>query len=371
MNVRKNNTGKKLFINSIDPLPKWNIPVIANLKEENHSPFDSQQELGPEYDRLETITAIQMAIESDGHKTTFIPADANLPFALHSLRPDICFNYAEGLGGEAREAQVPALLELFGIPYTGSRVLANAISLDKTLTKRVWREAGLPTAAFQEFHSTHEILREDLNYPLFVKPAHEGSGMGIDPNAVVHTEIELRDRIEYVLKVYRQPALVETYLPGREFSVGILGFPNARILSRRPELYRPDGFHTFPILEVDTYQGCTPGIYGQEAKSKNFLEKGCPSIICPANISPALSETMQRLALQAHQAIGALDFSRIDIRLDIQGEPVLMEINTIPGLAPGQSDLCSMAGAEGLGYPDLILEILYLAASRFGLIPPS
>src|SRR5439155_23929266 len=132
-----------------------------------------------------------------------------------------------GLGGDAREAQVPALLEMFCIPYTGSRVLTNGISLDKTLTKRIWRDRRLPVAPFQEFATGDEPLRPELAFPLFVKPAREGTGMGVDTKAIVKNEKELRERVKWVIDKYQQPALVETFLPGREFTVGVLGRSSA------------------------------------------------------------------------------------------------------------------------------------------------
>ena len=125
------------------------------------------------------IDHIRAAIETDGHQTFFIQADGGLPYALKQVKPDICFNIAEGLGGDSREAQAPALLELLKIPYTGSRVLTNAISLDKTLTKRLWRDRNLPVAPFQEFTFGDEPLRPELRFPLFVKPSREGTGMGV------------------------------------------------------------------------------------------------------------------------------------------------------------------------------------------------
>src|SRR6185436_19839175 len=123
----------------------------------------------------------------------------DLPYAIKEAKPDICFNIAEGLGGDAREAQVPALLEMLQIPYTGSRVLTNAISLDKTLTKRIWRDRRLPVAPFQEFVIGDESLRPELNFPLFVKPSREGTGMGVDMNAICNNEQELRERAMYII----------------------------------------------------------------------------------------------------------------------------------------------------------------------------
>ena len=309
-------------------------------------------------------------METDGHQTVFVQADTDLPYSLRDERPDICFNIAEGLGGDAREAQVPALLEMLQIPYTGSRVLANGISLDKTLTKRIWRDRRLPVAPFQEFSLGDEPLRADLEFPLFVKPAREGTGMCVDMNAIVNNEQELRERVEYIVNTYQQPALVETFLPGREFTVGILGRADAKLYSRHPEWYEKDGFHRFPILELDMTRSVTPQVYSQESKSKEVGEEGAPGYVCPAVIEPELDKKLKHFALRAHLILNTLDVSRTDIRLDKDGNPRVMEINTLPGLTPNYSDLCLQSAAEGIRYEDLILEILYLGASRWGMVEP-
>src|SRR5512145_1432584 len=177
----------------------WKIAVLANIKDESTpKPEGVPPDAFADFDHIETINSIRAALETDGHQTVFIQADADLPYALRDEKPDICFNIAEGLGGDAREAQVPALLEMLQIPYTGSRVMANTISLDKTLTKRIWRDRRLPVAPFQEFIIGDEPLRAELRFPLFVKPAREGTGMGVDAKAVVSTEAELRERVKYI-----------------------------------------------------------------------------------------------------------------------------------------------------------------------------
>src|SRR5512140_1451514 len=194
----------------------WKIAVLANIKDDNQlKPEGVPPDAFADFDHIETIDSLRAALETDGHTTVFIQADRDLPYALRDENPDICFNIAEGLGGDAREAQVPALLEMLGIPYTGSRVLTNGISLDKTLTKRIWRDRRLPVAPFQEFIIGDEPLRPELKFPLFVKPAREGTGMGVDAKAIVSSEAELRERVKYILGVYKQPALVETFLSGR------------------------------------------------------------------------------------------------------------------------------------------------------------
>jgi D-alanine-D-alanine ligase len=350
------------------PARPWRVAVIANVKGETALPFDAPPDAGAEFDRRETVQSIQDAIESDGHSTRFLSADHTLLDTLREYRPDICFNIAEGIMGDSREAQVPALLEMLRIPYTASRVLANAIGLDKTLTKRIWRDQGLPTAPFQEFITGKEPLDPDLRFPLFVKPAREGTGMGMDEHSIVENEVQLRRRVSWIIRSYKQPALVEAYLPGREFTVGVLGRADAPQWAHNPTLYRKDGFHRFPVLEVDNSNTITPGVYGHLAKTLHPGEAGVPGFLCPAPIDTALAEALSALAIRAHQAIGALDVSRVDIRLDGEGHPRLLEINTLPGLTPGFSDLCVIAQAEGISYRDLILEILYLGASRFGLL---
>jgi D-alanine-D-alanine ligase len=349
----------------------WKIAVLANIKDDSlPKPEGIPPDAFADFDHIETIDSIRAALETDGHATVFIQADENLPYALREENPDICFNIAEGLGGDAREAQVPALLEMLKIPYTGSRVLANGISLDKTLTKRIWRDRRLPVASFQEFSIGDEALRADLEFPLFVKPAREGTGMGVDTNAIVNNEQELRERVDYIINTYQQPALVEAFLPGREFTVGILGRADAKLYSRHPEWYEKDGFHRFPVLELDMTRSVTPQVYSQESKSKEVGQEGAPGYVCPANIEPELDKKLKHFAVRAHLILNALDVSRTDIRLDRDGNPRVMEINTLPGLTPNYSDLCLQSAAEGIRYADLILEILYLGASRWGMVEP-
>ncbi|MGD8405031.1 MAG: hypothetical protein PVJ21_15325 [Anaerolineales bacterium] len=348
---------------------KWLVAILANIKDKTLlQSLNLPPDAYGEFESMDTVRLMQNIIESDGHETELLLADRSLPHALEKYQPDICFNDAGGLRGDAREAQTPALLETMGIPYTHSRILTNAIALDKTFTKRIWRDHDLPVAPFQEFTTGEEPLNPNLRFPLFVKPVREGSGMGIDENSIVHSTAALRERIKHIIATYQQPALVETYLPGREFTVGQIGGPYALQFSRHPEWYNADGFHQFPILELDSSKAATPGLYSYATKAKLPGERGAPEYICPTDIDPVLERRLLQIGLQAHNAIGALDISRVDIRLDAEGDPQLMEINPLPGLTPGYSDICIQAAAEGIRYEDLILEILYLAAGRWGLL---
>lgn len=346
----------------------WKAAIIANVKDYPSIVWeDTSPEIVAEYDDIKTVNDIKSVIESHGHRATFIPADTNLAKTLIDQRPDICFNIAEGSGGESREAQVPALLEYLRIPYTGSRVLANAVSLNKVFTKRIWRDNGLFVTPFQEFVSGDEELQVDLEFPLFVKPSREGASMGVEAASIIHNEHELREYTRLIISKYKQPALVETYLPGREFTVGLIGNTQNK---RHPDFYNHQGFHFFPISEVDTNKSLTPGVYSKKLKKMYAGHPEGVQTLCPASIDFGLQQKLYSLALRAHEAIGALDFSRTDLRLDARGEPVLMEINTIPGLSRDFSDLCLQTKAEGIAYSDLILEIFYLGATRWGLLSP-
>jgi D-alanine-D-alanine ligase len=348
------------------PAP-WRIALIANMRED--TPWDpaAPADAGAEFDRQDTIDSLTQALESDGHYVHLCRGDHTLPESLLRLRPHIAFNIAEGMGGDSREAQVPGLLELVRIPYTASRVLTHALSLDKVQTKRIWQSVGLPTARFWEFAHEGDASRASLRYPLFVKPAREGTGMGVDPAALVRNKRELVKRVAWVTRAYQQPALVEEFLPGREFTVGFIGNRGGIQGRRRPWLYDSLGYHFLPVLEIDSQPSVSPGIYGHDAKAKEIDGAGAPAYLCPADIPESLRANLVELARMAAEAIGALDVSRVDFRLGVDGQPYLLEINTLPGFNPTVSDICMMAKAEGMPYDTLITEILYLAAERFRL----
>lgn len=358
------NKNEKLS-STIRKKPPWRIVLVVNSKDGFQPEQNDPPDAGAEFDRMETIHAISEVLEMDGHYVHIGSGDHNLPERLMNLRPHIVFNIAEGIWGDGREAQVPALCELMGIPYTASRVVANAISLDKTQTKRIWREQGLPTAPFREFTSLNGIANTALRFPLFVKPSHEGTGMGINQSSIVRNHKELAERVEWVLNTYRQPALVEEYLPGREFTVGFIGNPGDPSKRGRSEIYDEEGYHWFPVLEIDSSTSVSPGIYGHDAKEFNITDLGAPAYLCPADIPADLRSRLINLTRKAAQALGVCDVARVDFRLGTDGQPYLMEINTLPGLNPHLSDLCIMAAAEGMPYPVLITEILYLAADRY------
>ncbi len=345
----------------------WRVALLYNLKE--HVPLapDAPEDALAEYDTVETIAALEEALIAGGHTVIPLEADETLLDTLRRARVDLCFNLAEGLRGDAREAHVPALLEMLGIPYTGSRVLAHALSLDKAATKRVWRDVGLPTPPFQVLRYGEEPLDPGLRFPLFVKPVAEGSGMGIGAGSVVRDEASLRERVRQMIRRYRQPALVEGFLPGREFTVGLIGNRLGPGEAPPSPLYDARGFHVFPILEIDLSPVREAGgLYTSQVKTDMPL---AATYHCPAPLEAALTREIQDLAVAAFEAIGALDVARVDLRLGADGRPYLLEINTLPGLNPTYSDIVLAARSEQVSYIELINEIVDLAARRYGLEP--
>ncbi|HLY28595.1 MAG TPA: hypothetical protein VKQ72_19770 [Aggregatilineales bacterium] len=332
----------------------YNVAILANLKKNAPHLPNQPPDAWADLDSEKTIDALAGAIRAGGHNPVFYEANVDLFDKLRANRPDICFNIAEGHYGDSREAQIPAMLELLRIPYTGSRVMTQAISLDKTMTKRVWQSFGLSTAPFQEFITPDQPLDPELKYPLFVKPAREGTGAGVTVQSIVEDEAALRERVAYMLNRYEQPALVERFLDGREITVGIIG--NA------PRQY------VFPPMEVAT-QSVAPeerGLYTHHVKAHiddiSYLQS--------AVLEPSFLAKVQCMALDAHNAINSLDVSRVDIRCDETGDPYLLEINTLPGMSPGFSDLPLAADAIGMDYTWLVNTILALACQRCGLATP-
>ncbi len=327
-------------------------------------------------DSEKTLDDIAAALSGRGHQVTFLEADITLVDNLRKLQPDICFNISEGHFGDAREAQVPAMLEMLRIPYTGSRVMTLALALDKPMTKRVLAYHDLPTPAFQVFERLNEPMDSGLQFPLFVKPSREGTGMGISSESIVNDELQLRAQLRRIFERYDQPALVEYYIEGREVTMGLVGNLVSPVARRIPEDEDAPrilkGLHIFPALEVDMskYPEEEAGIYTSRIKvdlADNF------HYLCPAPLEADLVEQLQWLTAAVFRVTGCLDVARVDFRLDQNdgNKPYILEVNPLPGLNPGYSDLCIEAAADGWTYDELINRILDEAADRYGLEGPS
>lgn len=293
-----------------------------------------------EYDTPTTIQAIRTAIESYGHEVVELEATTDLPVSLTAAGIDACFNIAEGIQGRNREAQVPALLELLNIPYTGSDPAALALALDKALAKRMVRAAGFPTPDFFVMASARERLPKGFGFPAIVKPVAEGSSKGVLGSSVVDNEQRLREVAKEIVGRYGQGALVEAFLPGREFTVGLLGERRPRVLPPM-EIIFPDASQ-FPVYSFDHKVAADQQIRYQ----------------CPAEVDPPLLKEIERVARGVFTALGCRDVARVDLRLDARGRVHFIEINPLPGLTPAWSDLCMIATAAGMDYRQLIGEIL-------------
>jgi D-alanine-D-alanine ligase len=349
------------------------VAVLANLKRNAPTREGLPKDAWDDLDSDITVNAIVAALESAGHRATFLEGDLSLAEKLPRLRPDICFNISEGHWGDSRESHVPGILEMLRIPYTGSGVLTLALTLDKAMTKRVLSFHGLPTPAFQVFERADEPLDSDLRFPLFVKPLREGTGMGITGESIVHSEQALRAQLADQLTRYRQPILVERFIRGREVTVGLIGNLTGPVARRVPRDDRADrvfeGLRFLPPLEVDfaSYPASEGGVYTNRMKTDWAHDF---HYLCPAPIEPQLLRELDWLAAAVFRVTGCADVARVDFRLDADDgdQPYILEVNPLPGLYPGLSDLVLEAAAAGMQYNELINAILDVARVRVGLV---
>jgi D-alanine-D-alanine ligase len=318
------------------------VGLTYDLRDEYLARGFSEEDAG-EFDAPETIDALAAAIAARGHMVERIGALPALVAALAAGRRwDLVFNIAEGVSGIAREAQVPALLEAYGIPFTFSSADVLTVAMDKALAKLVVRQAGVPTPDFTVVRSARDLQGLDLPFPLFVKPLAEGTSKGVQEASRVADRAGLARACLDVLKTYRQPALVETFLPGREFTVGLLGAgASARVIG---------------VAEVTFRTGGDPSAYSFRNKMESFDELTLAS--------DPTATAAGAVALAAWRALGCRDAGRIDIRCDAAGHPAFIEANPLAGLRPGWSELVILAGQAGLAYPELIGAILAEATAR-------
>jgi D-alanine-D-alanine ligase len=351
---------------------KMHVALLANLKKNAPSWPDMSPDYWDDLDSEETIQAISSALESAGHRVTFLEGAVTLYDSLRSVEPDICFNICEGHFGDSREAQVPAILEMLRIPYTGSRLLTLALTLDKPMTKRVLAFHGLPTPPFQVFERFDEPLDPDMQFPLFVKPSREGTGMGVSADSIVRDESRLRAQLRRIFGRYDQPALVERFIEGREVTVGVVGNLHPPVAWRIPEDEEAPrisrGLHFFPPLEVNmaAYPLEEAGIYTSRIKVELANDF---HYFCPAPLSAEQVEELNWLTAATFRVTGCLDVARVDFRLEANDgdKPYILEINPLPGLNPHYSDLCIEAAADGWRYEELVNRILDEAIERHQL----
>lgn len=316
------------------------VGVAYNVKQVDADDLlldDSQAE----FDSPSTIRALMSAIAAQGHEVVGLEATPDFAHKVTSAGVDMVFNIAEGVRGRNRESQVPSILELLDIPYTGSDPACLCLTLDKGLAKRIVAQAGVPTPKWILMTTGRERLPKDFEFPLMVKPLAEGSSKGVGNASVVETEIALRAVVTEMVRRYGQPALVEEFVGGREFTVGLLGEKAPKVL---------------PIMEVVfAKEGVANPIYGFEQK---MAEQTDVRFECPARLDPDLQKTIAGQAKTAFKALGCRDVARIDFRMDQHGTVHFIECNPLPGLTPDFSDLAVIGLAAGLSYPELVRDIM-------------
>jgi D-alanine-D-alanine ligase len=350
----------------------FRVALLANLKV-NAPHFDGMPEdQWDDLDSEKTVSALIEAIRSGGHVCEFLEGDINLYDAIQKFNPDLCFNICEGHFGDAREAQIPAILEMLRIPYTGSKVLTLALALDKPMTKRVLAYHELPTPPFQVFERVDEPISEDMTFPMFVKPSREGTGMGVSAKSIVNNEQELQEQVAYIHSRYKQTALVEKYIEGREVTIGFVGNLKGPVARRLPEDEGApriwEGLEFLPPMEVDLKPfKDSDVVYGNRLKVE-LADK--LTYLCPAPLPPELVDELEWYAAAVFRVTGARDVSRVDFRLDINDnwKPYILEINPLPGLSPVISDLVIEAAAKGIDHTQLVNMILDTALRRYGMI---
>lgn len=333
--------------------PDVNIGITYDLKDDYLARGFSEEEAA-EFDRPETIDAIDNALRTLGYRTHRIGGlEPLMQRLLQGDRWDLVFNIAEGLRGYGREAAVPAVLDQFGVPYVFSDPLALAVSLHKPTAKRVLRDSGVPTAEFQVVRTLADARRVDLPLPLFVKPVAEGSSKGISLDSLVFERNQLVPACRRVLESTRQPALVETYLSGREFTVGVVGTgPDAECLG---------------VLEI-IVDALASHSYSLEVKSADDYHAIVRYKLCK---EATMRRQCERVALAAWSALRCRDGGRVDLRADANGKVQVLEVNPLAGLRPQDSDLTILSGLLGIPYETLIARFMASAHARLGLPAPA
>jgi D-alanine-D-alanine ligase len=327
------------------------VGMTFNLRGSGTTGTSRTKDWDLEFDSPETISALEESIRALGHNVTRIGDVTDLVrFVAERHRVDIVFNMAEGQFGRARESQVPAILEAYDLAYTFSDPLTLAVCHDKPIAKRLLLQHGLPTPPFaiigdhDPAKGSHEVELL-MPYPLFVKPVHEGTSKGISGHSIVWSIDQLVTQVRLIVDSYRQPALVEPYLPGREFTVGILGTGSAaRVLG---------------IAEIHCLEAQDTPVYGAREKEQ------CETLVSYEAVrEKAIARDIEEVALEAYTCLECRDAGRVDVRLDSRSAPQILEVNPLPGLHPTHSDLPIIATQAGWAYDTLIAAILESANQR-------
>lgn len=298
-----------------------------------------------EFDTVETIEGIENSLKKLGHTVERIGSVKDLIKELvNGKRWDIVFNIAEGVSGIGREAQIPAILEAYDIPYVFSDPMVLSMTLHKGMAKRIVRDGGVRTPDFRVIYNESDIEDVAMTYPLFAKPLSEGTGKGIGVMSMINDEYQLRDACVFLLNEYRQPVIVERFLPGREFTVGITGTgKRAKVVG---------------VIEINFLPQSESDVYGLINK-KNYEEMMKYTVP-----EKEMYEKCEEVALKVWQLLECRDGGRVDLRNNESGEPEFIEVNPLAGLNPIDSDLPILSRMNGLDYDGLIEQIMTSAIKR-------
>jgi len=338
-------------------MEKLTVAFLYNVRHQYPDPNDPRTQLEADFDDPQTIDWMLKHLKNCFAKVIPVEADESAYFKLFKYRKeiDVVFNYSEGIYGKDREAQLPAILEMLKIPYTGSSPLTQALVLNKAKTKEILLENKIPTAPFQIFNQPKEKLHLNLNFPLIVKPLSQGSSAGITNKSVVKNKKELENQVGWIIKTFSQPALVETFLSGRDLSVAMLGNPPKILpIIESDHSKLPKGYQPIDSLEVK---------WLVEEKSKD------PLLICPANLPDNLKKKIEKICFSTWQALEIQDWCRIDIRCDQRENPFVLEVNSPCGMIPPEVSVTSYfplaARTAGIDYKSLLIQIIKSSLTRY------
>ena len=338
-------------------MPKLTVAFLYNIRHIYPDPLDYRSHLQADFDDLSTIQAIVKHLKNCGFEVLPIEADDNAYQILKENRKriNVVYNYSMGIAGQDRYAQMPAILEVLRLPYTGSPPLTQGLVLDKTKAKHIFKANRIPALPYQVFHQGDEKLIDSLHFPLIVKPSSQGSSAGITNDSVVENERDLRKKLEFVITTFKQPVFIEPFITGHEFSIPMLGNP-PQILpiieadhSRLPAKYRP-----LDSLEVKW-------IFEETGKDNH--------LVCPAKIKPSLEKKIKKICFNVWKALDIKDYCRIDIRCDQKENLYVLDVNSPPGMIPPEISETSYfplsARMMGITYDSLLKQLIHYTMERY------
>jgi D-alanine-D-alanine ligase len=334
-----------------------NLSFLYNVRHRYPDPDDPQSQIETDFDDPETIDHIISHLEKCGFHVIPIEANQDAYLALHEQRSkiDMVLNYSMGIYGESRYAQIPAMLEMLRLPYTGSNPLTQALVMNKAKMQEILSANGVPVLPSQVFHSPDDSLPAELDFPLIVKPLGQGSSAGITSKSIVTSRLELAERVESVISVFHEPALVQPFLDGREFSIPMIGNPPVILPVIEPDFSKiPEGYARLDSLEIKW-------IFEEQSDTHH--------LVCPAILDDPTKKTIESIALKTWKALQIRDWCRMDMRCDKNGTPYVLDVNSPPGIIPPEISMTSYfpmaARAAGINYDQLLQKLIQTALDRY------